>query len=312
MKLPEAWFDQKYSHQRVMPQKDNWVILAAFFAVLVLFLQALDWCGHWTFRHQTATPSDVLIGGSGMVVCAFIAVCLAWGVRNVGRGVWRLNVRGYVLWLLVSRSGREWRVVTPRERRPRPYGLSLFALGVPLSGWWHVGQIWNGEDRKPFEVRRQRGPEFLETHRAQISDTYYKDRITVPFDRDSTQMRLLRSNLAGTWFGVLHEAQQRFEAAQEEISELRSLVAYNQASQQLQNEIATWHNAAGKHFHHLMGTSRLIFSEEGQSVTRNWQQTLLQLLPEAARQMYKDVQVPPRRRRMSKAVVGVGSGEETN
>lgn len=300
MKPKEVWHDRKFSHRHIVPDKYNWVAMAIILVLLGLDVMASIQCGRWIFRHGTATPSDVLFGGAGILLDTFTSYYFVRWLFFAGRRTWQRNIRGYVLWILTSPIGREWRVITPRGQRPKLNGVELFAFGVPLGGWWPYGEVWKGSDCLDFQVRLKREWQF----KVEVRDMYYRDRISFSYDGDSSGMRLFRTNADathGTWWDVLRQVQSNFEVSRAENSELRQkVVQQDQAVRWYKHNLGLCEATIDRHFERLMNSSRLIFSQEGQEITRQLRQDLLSLnLRDYPRLKYEQAQIPPRRGRRS-------------
>lgn len=313
MRRPKAWFDRRYSHKHVIP-RSGWS-LWFFFLFFLAFTATgvIGLFGIWgnAFHGGTATPNNVL-RAFGLTLLSGFFIWIIGGVSFLllSRELWPKHIRGYVLWILTGSSGREWRVVTPRGQRPRLKTAKLFALGVPLGGWWHSGQIWNGSDRLTLDVRQK--PEWR-GKKIQIRDPFYHDLVSTSYEYTTAVLRLLRENPFGAWRDILYQAQLKSEGLRTDNEQLQSRIQGDRDRiLDLETQLSDWRNSADELFNNLMGTSRLVFSSEGQEIARKWRESLLRALPadDHRRAKYEETQIPPtRRRRVASSVTPGQEGE---
>ncbi len=293
----EVWLDRKHSHHHVMHSRDGWIMTLCMLALTIAFV----WLGLLISGHTFAKGMPASIGVlKAIAVTVYFAFFLwAFGGATIllGRDLWCRNIRGHVLWILTSPSGREWRVITPRGQQPQLKSVQLFALGVPLGGWWHSGQIWNGSDRLTLDVRQK--SEWM-GKKIQIRDPFYHDLVSTSYEDTTAVLRLLRENPSGAWRDILYQAQLKFEGLRTDNERLQSRIQGNRDRiLDLETQLSDWRDAADELFNDLMGTSRLIFSSEGQGIACRWRDQLLKLMPEnmSTYPKYQQVQIPPTRRR---------------
>ena len=301
MKRPKAWFDRRYSHKHVIP-RSGWSLW--FFFLLFLAFTASSVIGLFrvwgdAFLGGTAAPITVL-RAFGLTLLTGLIISATGGVSFLlfSRELWPKHIRGYVLWILTGSSGREWRVVTPRGQRPRLKTANLFALGVPLGGWWHSGQSWNGADRLTLDVRQK--SEWM-GKKIQIRDPFYHDLVSTSYEDTTAVLRLLRENPSGAWRDILYQAQLKIEGLRTDNERLQSRIRGDRDRiLGLETQLSDWRDAADELFNSLMGTSRLVYSSEGQEIARRWRDQLLKLMPEnmSTYLKYREAQIPPTRRRL--------------
>ena len=265
--------------------------------------------GKWIFRHGTATPVDVLSGIVAMVFSGFFLQYFGRTALRESRTIWHLNIRGYVLWTLTNAAGHTRRVVTPRGCQLKLISQrGILVYGEPLSGWWHTGQVWFDRIQMQFEVRK------VDWHHYAIMD---------PRDRQHTSQayntgdKVLKSSIMallykfpkvtchGSWGAVMNDVIASLQALQDDQIQRGNLIReqaerINQLEQQVElksGQLLQWESLVDFHFDDLMNTSRLVFTTEGQEVTRELHCHLL-VLPitdELHRRKYIEAVIPPTR-----------------